>query len=130
MIVQELSVAGYDVTEARSGSELLDEVGGALLSGERSARPDVIVSDIRMPGFFALDILAGLRDESWSTGMVVITGYPDDETRRRVAGLGAALFEKPFEVEDLLAAVRQVNPVWRGTRWPTDIESPSSFRVR
>lgn len=108
MIAHELGAAGYDVTEARTGAELLEHLHEALLLGQRSARPDVIVSDIRMPGFFGLDILAGLRDEKWSTGMIVMSAYADQATRARVAGLGAAFLEKPFTCDDLLEALRDI----------------------
>lgn len=118
LIASELSAAGYQVAEAGTGRELLDQIGVALLSGDRSARPDVIVSDIRMPGFLGLGILAALRDERWHTGMIVMTAYSDRETRAKVAGIGAALFEKPFAVDELLRAVRYVNPAWRATRRP------------
>jgi len=113
LIVHELRTAGYGVTEARTGVELLDKLGDALFSGVRTARPDVIVSDIRLPGFFGLQILERLREQEWQTGMIVMTAYADRETRARVAGLGAvAFFEKPFEVDDLLRAVCRLNLGW------------------
>jgi CheY-like chemotaxis protein len=131
MIVQELCAVGYEVAEARTGVELLDHISEALLSGKRSAQPDVIVSDIRMPGIFGLGILEGLRDQNWRTGMVVMTAYPDGETRKQVAGLGAAaFFEKPFKIDDLLRAVRYVDPGRRRLGGPAGPWVPPRIRSR
>jgi len=110
VLADELRAAGYAVIEARTGAEFLDHLADALFSGERAAQPDVIVSDIRLPGFFGLDILECLRHDRWRTGMIVMSAYADRETRERVARLGtSAFFEKPFEIDDLLAAVFDLN---------------------
>lgn len=130
LIVRALNKAGYDVAEASTGVELVDQISDALLSDERTARPDVIVSDIRMPGLFSLDILASLREAEWRTAMIVMTAYSDADTRKRVAELGATLFEKPFAVDDLLAAVRDAHHGWRGRIGPTDTEGVSTRRAR
>ena len=102
---------GYQIIEARSGAELLDLLGEALLSGERSARPEVIISDIRMPGLTGLEILAGIRQADWPTVFVLVTAFADHETYLEAARLGVdALFEKPFDVDDLATAIVNMAP--------------------
>jgi CheY-like chemotaxis protein len=98
---------GYEIIEARSGAELLDEIGDGLLEeGGSARRPDVIISDIRMPGLTGLEILAGLRQAEWSTAIVLMTAYPSPETREEAERLGAdAFFAKPFDIDDLTTAV-------------------------
>jgi DNA-binding response OmpR family regulator len=96
---------GYEVVEAQDGGELLEEIGDELLSAH-AVRPDLIVSDICMPGNSGLEVLAGLRKAEWQTPVILITALADDETRAKAARLGAsAVFVKPFEIDDLRTAV-------------------------
>ena len=97
---------GYEIIEARSGAELLDEIGDGLLDEDEARRPDVIISDIRMPGLTGLEILAGLRQANWNTAIVIMTAFPSRETREEAERLGAdAFFAKPFDIDDLMTAV-------------------------
>ena len=117
MVTVALRGLGFEIQEARSGAELLDELGDGLLSGDPEARPDVIISDIRMPGLTGLEILAGLRQVKWSTIFVLMTAFADRETREEARRLGAdAFFAKPFDVDDLMTAVINMapGPVWPG----------------
>jgi CheY-like chemotaxis protein len=103
---------GYEIIEARSGGELLDQLGDGLLSGDPAARPDIIISDIRMPGLTGMEILAGLRQAEWPTVIVLMTAYADRHTREEAARLGAnAFFEKPFDIDDLMTAVVNMTPL-------------------
>jgi CheY-like chemotaxis protein len=102
---------GYDVVEAATGSELLDELGDGLLTGNPAGKPDVIISDIRMPGLTGIEILAGLRQAEWPTIIVLMTAFSDRETREEAQRLGAdAFFEKPFEIDDLMTVVVNMTP--------------------
>jgi DNA-binding NtrC family response regulator len=66
----------------------------------------LIISDVRMPGVSGLDVLATLRREDWSTPVILMTAFGDLETRAEARRLGAkALFDKPFDVDDLRTAV-------------------------
>src|SRR5260221_13795769 len=55
-----LRTDGYKVVEAEDGAQLLERVASSMLFGEGDP-PDLIVTDIRMPGFSGMTILAGLR---------------------------------------------------------------------
>jgi CheY-like chemotaxis protein len=111
MIVASLRRDGYDVCEARSGAELLDHIGSSMLFADAYPAPDIIISDIRMPGFTGLEVLAGLRDANWHTPIVLITAYGDEETYHEAERLGAdAVFDKPFDVDDLRTAVLNMMP--------------------
>jgi CheY-like chemotaxis protein len=102
---------GYEIVEARTGAELLDELGHCLIHEDGAARPDVIISDIRMPGFTGLEIVAGLRQAEWSTVLVLMTAFADRETRDEAQRIGVdALFEKPFDIDDLVTAVVNMAP--------------------
>jgi CheY-like chemotaxis protein len=106
---------GYDVIEARTGAELLEHIGSSMLFGDAFPPPDVIVSDVRMPGFTGLEVLAGLRDANWHTPILLITAYGNDETYEEAARLGASgVFDKPFDMDDLRTAILNLVPteVW------------------
>jgi CheY-like chemotaxis protein len=103
---------GYEIIEARTGAELLDELGDGLLLDDLATRPDIIISDIRMPGLTGMEILAGLRQAEWSTPIVLMTAYADLETRELARRLGAdAFFEKPFDIDDLITVVVNMTPM-------------------
>jgi CheY-like chemotaxis protein len=111
LVVVALRALGYEIIEARNGAELLDELGDGLLEDDAARRPDVIISDIRMPGLTGLEILAGLRAAEWPTAIVLMTAYPSRETREEAERLGAdAFFAKPFDIEDLMTAVINMTP--------------------
>lgn len=103
---------GYEIIEARTGAELLDHIADGLLSGDPGGRPDVIISDIRMPGLTGLEILAGLRQAQWQTAIVLMTAYADRATQEEARRLGAdAFFQKPFEIDDLMTVVVNITPM-------------------
>ena len=96
---------GYDVVEEADGGRLLVRVA-ALYSIAGPTEPvDLIVSDIRMPVCSGLEILKGMRDAHWPTPVVLMTAFADDDVARRARQLGAVLFNKPFQMRDLRAAV-------------------------
>ncbi len=102
---------GYEVVTARDGSELLDRLATARLHEDTSAPVDLIISDVKMPGWTGLQILEGIRSSDWATPVLLITGYGDREIRREAARLGvAAFFDKPFDLDDLRTAVLNIVP--------------------
>ncbi|HSQ65636.1 MAG TPA: response regulator [Polyangiaceae bacterium] len=106
LIVAALGEDGYEISEARNGRELLDRVAPSMLFDEASHAPDVIVTDVRMPGVNGLSVLAGLRDTGWATPIILITAFDKDQIRAQGSELGAdAVFHKPFDVDDLRTAV-------------------------
>lgn len=109
LVVEALSEDGYDVAEVCDGVELLAQVGSSVLfGGFGSTRPppDLIVTDVRMPGLTGLTVIEGLRRTGTGVPVVVITAFGDEETHRIAHENGAvAVFDKPFELDDLRAVV-------------------------
>jgi CheY-like chemotaxis protein len=104
-----LRLVGYDVYTVENGGELLDYLASWILDDTEEAPADVIVTDIRMPGFSGLSILEGLRARGWRVPVMVMSAFGDDEVRERVRRLGAAVFvAKPFDPEDVERAVEQL----------------------
>lgn len=100
---------GHHVIEVSSGSELLDHLGLSRVASGLFDSPDLVITDVRMPGFSGMDVLMGLTLADWSVPVILITGFGDDELHKRAHALGAlAVFDKPFDVEDLRTFVTNV----------------------
>ena len=97
---------GFDVVEASDGQALLDCIAEALsLDGNLEAF-DVIVSDIRMPGHTALEIMERIRPILHNSRVILTTAFGDRATHERAKQLGAtAVFDKPFDIDELRMAV-------------------------
>ncbi len=99
---------GFDVIECSDGFELLDNLGSPALS-QKPDDFDLIVSDIRMPGASGLEVLEGIHECEWYLPMILVTAFGSKETHDQAEKWGAAgIFDKPFEIDDLISRVREV----------------------
>ncbi len=72
----------------------------------REHRPDIVFTDIKMPGEDGLAMLAGLKTEFPRMQITVLTGYRDFEYAQRAIRLGVARFLlKPSKMDELEEAV-------------------------
>ena len=92
----------------RSNGCHVDEVGNGGLALDAIRRGDhrVAIVDVRMPVMDGLAVAARVRKEGLACRVIVISVMDDQETRRKVAELGAVFHRKPFRLADLLADVR------------------------
>ena len=92
---------GYDVLTAKSRA-----AGLAALAGEPL---HLVISDLRLPDGDGLDVVRAARDAREPAPVLVVTGYPSDETRRAALAAGATtLLAKPFAAAVLLASIRSI----------------------
>lgn len=111
LVVSNLRETGDHVLEARDGLDLLDIVRAWYYPGTRAQPIDVIVSDVRMPGLTGLDIVDMLRDRSLRIPVILTTAFGSNLLRAEAHKLGVAeVLDKPFELDDLRAAVARVAP--------------------
>jgi CheY-like chemotaxis protein len=104
-----LREAGYDVVELQSGTDLWSEIVNWQSDEDNPRDPDLIVTDIRMPGSTGLEVLARLRQSDWATPVILMTAFGDLATFREALQLGATrIFNKPFDVNDLVTAARRL----------------------
>ena len=97
---------GFQVVECTNGVEALNYLAASCSDYPSLSPPDVIISDIRMPGYTGFDLVAGLCEYARAAPVILITGYGDTDTHQEAKRLGAAmLLEKPIEVEKLCATV-------------------------
>jgi FixJ family two-component response regulator len=70
--------------------------------------PACVVLDVSLPGLSGMDLQRALAQRHWSLPIVFISGHGDIPMSVRAMKAGAVDFlPKPFDDEDLLAAVRQ-----------------------
>ncbi|MCE9672233.1 response regulator [Myxococcus stipitatus] len=101
---------GYDVVEATDGPGLVQAIIDGLLASQTQV-PDLIVTDVRMPGYSGLEVVARLRREGWTTPVILITAFGDAQLHQEAELLGAArVLDKPFAMEDLCDAVGALVP--------------------
>ncbi|RKH73011.1 response regulator [Corallococcus aberystwythensis] len=104
---------GYEVVEAADGPDLVRVLIEGL-TAEESRAPDLIITDVRMPGFTGLEVLARLRREQWNTPVILITAFGDVQLHREALRLGAAcVLNKPFDMDELRGAVEVALAVTR-----------------
>ena len=80
----------------------------SVLSRLARQQPDVIISDIRMPGASGLDLLAQLREQFPRLPVIIMTAHSDLESA--VASYQGGAFEylpKPFDVDEAVSLVKR-----------------------
>ncbi|MFV3404332.1 MULTISPECIES: nitrogen regulation protein NR(I) [Pseudomonas] len=73
-------------------------------------QPDVIISDIRMPGASGLDLLAQIREHHPRLPVIIMTAHSDLDSA--VASYQGGAFEylpKPFDVDEAVSLVKRAN---------------------
>lgn len=98
-----LRADGYEVTTARSARDALMHVARAV--------PDLIISDIRMPGMDGYQLARTLRESPRTSLVPVVFLTAKGETQDRIEGFRTgvdAYLTKPFEPDELLAVVRNI----------------------
>jgi two-component system nitrogen regulation response regulator GlnG len=84
-----------------------DNADAALARLQRE-QPDVLISDIRMPGTSGLELLSTLRERMPKLPVIIMTAHSDLDSA--VASYQGGAFEylpKPFDVDEAVALVRR-----------------------
>jgi len=109
LVASALRRGGYDVVEACDGMEAIDHI--APTAWTRRDGFKAIVADVFMPDLTGLDLLAALRCTRFETPVILMTAFGDEEVRAEARWLGAtAVLDKPFNLDELHAAVQKVMP--------------------
>ncbi len=95
-----LKPEGWEVLTARDG-----ELG---LQKAIDEKPDLIITDLKLPGMHGLDVLEALNKRGLHIPAIVMTFHGSEETAIRAFRLGAADYLiKPFNIDDMLAAINR-----------------------
>jgi two-component system nitrogen regulation response regulator GlnG len=80
----------------------------AKLNNKADGEPDVLVSDIRMPGIDGLALLANIKDEFPELPVIIMTAYSDLDSAVSVYEGGAFEYlPKPFDVDEAVELVQR-----------------------
>lgn len=102
-VAVDLRGEGYDVSVARSGGEALISVAQKM--------PDLIVSDVRMPGMDGYELARRLRRNQSTALVPIVFLTAKDAIEDRIEGFRAgidAYLTKPFEPDELLAVIASI----------------------
>ncbi|UCC24350.1 MAG: response regulator [Gemmatimonadales bacterium] len=93
-----LSGAGFAVSTAETGEHAIARL--------QTEPVDVVVSDLQMPGINGVELLEWMQDRRPETPFILITGYGNEEVKRRVRELGGfGYLDKPISPEALSAVI-------------------------
>lgn len=100
---------GYNVVAVSNGVDLIDILGDSLSPDGTFAPFDLVLTDLRMPGWPGLEALAKVGQMPGMPPFILFTAFGDEDTHKRARELGAVtLLDKPFDIDYLLEIVEQV----------------------
>lgn len=99
-----------DILDRAEGIEVVAEAGTVAQAVRRvdAVRPDVVLSDLRLPDGTGLEVIAHVRRTLPEAHIVVLTSYDDDEARSAARAAGADMFlAKTAGSAEVVEAVRR-----------------------
>ncbi len=110
LLTRALTAAGYEVTAVEDGEAALGVINAGL-------QPDLVISDVSMPGSIdGLHLARHLRQLRPNLPVVLMSGYAEGTLSGEVVAEKFLFLEKPFRMADLLAMV--ANALGRGPAIP------------
>ena len=95
-----LSRKNYEVSSAEDGEYGLEKI--------KDGRPDLVISDIRMPKMDGLSLLAKIKEFDPRINVIIITAHDDMQSTVKAMQLGAYDYiEKPLELERLKVTINR-----------------------
>lgn len=86
---------------ASSGAEALDMI--------RYYEPDIVITDIQMPGMNGLDLIDRARQEQFDCSFVILSGYDDFQYAKTAIRYGVEDYLlKPISIQELTALVEKL----------------------
>ena len=95
-----MQAEGITVRAFEDGNSVIDEL--------ENSRPDVLVSDIRMPGIDGLQLMSEIKQIAPKLPIIIMTAYSDLDSAVSVYEGGAFEYlPKPFDVDEAVELVRR-----------------------
>lgn len=70
-------------------------------------KPDIVMTDIRMPGLDGLEMIEAAREKGLTPAVIIVSGYNEFDYAQKALKLGAVEYlVKPLEDEDTYRAIR------------------------
>ena len=110
IIVRLLSMSlrsdGYETITAFNGEQGLEKF--------KSESPDIVVTDIKMPGMDGLELLKKIKEIDIETEVIIVTGHGDIDSTITALQYGASDFiNKPVRDEALAIALERAKEIGR-----------------
>ncbi len=91
---------GFEVTVAQGGKAGLEAI--------RTASPDIVLTDVRMPQVTGLDILQAVKEIDAMTPVILMTAQASLQSAIQAVNAGAFYYlQKPFANDELVAILRR-----------------------
>lgn len=104
MLRLSLEKEGYECLLAENGNQAL------LIHSEH--KPDLIISDVRMPEMDGIELLEKLRSIEEETIIIIVTGHSNEELALRSLELGANNYiKKPINLTELKLIIRRYSNI-------------------
>ncbi|MCK6259244.1 response regulator [Fictibacillus sp. WQ 8-8] len=98
---------GYQTFQAANGVQALSIV--------EEETPDLVILDMKIPGMDGLEILRHVKKMNSSIQVIIMTAYGELDMIHEAIKLGAIThFAKPFDIDEIRAAVRKELPISAG----------------
>jgi CheY-like chemotaxis protein len=108
LLLRALANDGHRVQAFGNGAAALDHLRAA--ANTLDATPQVLITDIRMPGLSGLEMMAALRDLRCDVHTIVMTAFGSRATHEEALALGAlTVLDKPFDVDELRDALQRLD---------------------
>lgn len=102
IVVKILARDGHTVLEAEHGAAAL------RLAESHDGPIDLLITDMYMPGLRGPEIVERLRPTRPVLPVLYMSGYGDEDVARSGVGPGSSFLRKPFTVQEIRDAVRNV----------------------
>jgi two-component system alkaline phosphatase synthesis response regulator PhoP len=110
-----------DYLEHGGFTVLVASDGPSALRSARTARPDLVVLDLGLPGLDGLDVARALRREG-EVPIIMLTARTEESDKLVGLELGADDYlTKPFSPKELMARIRAVLRRAEGVRSPSEV---------
>lgn len=87
--------------EATDGVKALDRI--------KKLKPDVVISDIKMPGIDGMELIKSIRKEKMDTDIIILSGYSEFEYAKTAIHYGCSDYLiKPVDEDELLQVLRNI----------------------
>ena len=91
---------GFDVATAQGGQQGVEAI--------EATRPDIVLTDIRMPGSSGIDVLQRAKEVDPSLPVILMTAQASLQSAMRAVNEGAYYYlQKPFANDELIALCRR-----------------------
>ena len=100
ILEESLSSAGFDVKTFSSGDDVVNEL--------MNDKPDLILTDVQMPGMLGYDLLKHVNDNYENIPVIIMTAFTDMQAAIDAYGGGAFEYiPKPFDLEEAIITVKK-----------------------